>query len=79
MKASIVDLRYNMKAILKALDRNEPVEVLYHGKLKGTIIPSLVRGPIKIKHHPYFGMSKHKKLSVEKEMKKLREERYHDI
>lgn len=33
MKASIVDLRYHMKEILKALDRNEPVEILYRGNV----------------------------------------------
>ena len=39
MKASVVDLRYKMNDILKALDRNETVSVLYHGKMKGVIIP----------------------------------------
>ena len=34
MKASIVDLRYKMNTILKALDRNEAVTILYHGKEK---------------------------------------------
>lgn len=32
MQASIVDLRYRMNDILKALARNEEVEILYHGK-----------------------------------------------
>lgn len=35
MKASILDLRYNMKSVLKALERNEEIEILYHGKVKG--------------------------------------------
>ena len=33
MKASIVDLRYKTTDILKALDRNESVTILYHGKI----------------------------------------------
>ena len=32
MKATIVDLRYRMKDILRALERNEDVSILYHGK-----------------------------------------------
>ena len=43
MKATIVDLRYKMKDILKALDRNEAVTVLYHGKTKAVILPA--KGP----------------------------------
>ncbi len=38
MEATIVDLRYKMNDILKALNRNENVDVLYRGKLKGTIV-----------------------------------------
>ncbi len=33
MKASIVDLRYKMKEILRALERRETVTILYHGKV----------------------------------------------
>ena len=40
MKATIVDLRYRMKDVLRALDRREDVSILYHGKLKGTIRPN---------------------------------------
>ncbi len=45
MKATVVDLRYKINDVLKALARNEKVTVLYHGKVKGVIIP-----PEKIKH-----------------------------
>ena len=37
MKATIVDLRYRMNDILKALERNEDVNILYHGKTKGVL------------------------------------------
>ena len=39
MEASIVDLRYKMNDVLKALDRKEEVTVLYRGTVKGKIIP----------------------------------------
>ena len=39
MKASVVDLRYRMKDVLKALRRRESVEILYHGKTAGIILP----------------------------------------
>jgi hypothetical protein len=34
MKATITDLRYRMKDILKAIDRNETVTIFYRGKEK---------------------------------------------
>ena len=39
MKASVIDLRYKMKDVLKALDRKEEVTILYHGKVTGVIVP----------------------------------------
>ena len=35
MKATVVDLRYKMNDVLKVLDRNEKVTILYRGKVKG--------------------------------------------
>ena len=75
MQASILDLRYHMKEILQALERNESVEILYHGKHRGTIIPKLTREDISTQSHPYFGMSRSKK-SVAKQMEELRGDRY---
>jgi antitoxin (DNA-binding transcriptional repressor) of toxin-antitoxin stability system len=40
MEASIPDLRYKMKDVLSALDRREKVNILYHGKIIGVLIPS---------------------------------------
>ena len=57
MEASILDLRYKMKDVLKALDRNEIVKILYHGKLKGVITPCRRIVSKKVKEHPFFGMS----------------------
>lgn len=72
MKASILDLRYRMKDVLKALKRNEKVEILYHGKTKGVIMP---KRKAKTKHrvteHPFFGMNKVPTQSVQQQMNKL--------
>ncbi|MBF0493226.1 MAG: type II toxin-antitoxin system Phd/YefM family antitoxin [Deltaproteobacteria bacterium] len=79
MNASILDLRYKTKKILEALNNREEVNLLYHGKLKGKIIPLQTTSDQKIKQHPFFGMHKDTKESVEETMKKLRGKRYHDL
>jgi antitoxin (DNA-binding transcriptional repressor) of toxin-antitoxin stability system len=59
MKASIVDLRYRMKDVLSALDRGEPVTVLYRGKERATLVPATAKKPKKdLANHPFFGMWK---------------------
>ena len=81
MKATVVDLRYKMNDVLKALDRNEKVTVLYHGKIKGIIIPAERESHSKkITDHPFFGMSsQNNKKSVLEELNDLRKSRYNDI
>lgn len=80
MKATIVDLRYKMNDVLKALDRNEKVTVLYRGKVKGILIPSGQKTQMKITDHPFFGMaSQISKKSVLDEMEDLRRTRYNDV
>lgn len=80
MKASVVDLRYKMNDVLKALDRNEKVTVLYRGKVKGVLIPYAPKRNIKISEHPFFGMSSQKTdKSVLDELNTLRGLRYDDI
>ncbi len=78
MKASIVDLRYKTNDILKALDRNESVTVLYHGKIKGVIKPAREKTTSKIKDHPFFGMNKDSDETVLEELANLRKAR-HDL
>ena len=78
MKASIVDLRYKTNDILKALDRNESVTVLYHGKIKGVIRPVREKSGLKIKDHPFFGMYGESEETVLKELEDLRKPR-HDL
>lgn len=79
MKASIVDLRYKMKDVLKALSRRERVDILYHGKVKGTIIPPENDTEKKVQDFPFFGMYKTHKKPVSQEMEELRGTRYNDI
>ncbi len=77
MQANIVDLRYKMKSIIKALERNETVTILYHGKEKGTIFPSSSGKEIRVVEHPFFGMvNKDKAETVESTMEALRGSRY---
>ncbi len=76
MEASILDLRYKMKDVLKALDRREKVRILYHGKEKGTIIPSGRESGAKVADHPFFGMARKDKRGVGAIMDELRGGRY---
>jgi len=79
MKASVVDLRRRMKEILQALDRNEPVEILYHGKARAVLVPTPTRPGEKgsAGQHPAFGLWKQhaEKRNVSAYLRKLRQRR----
>jgi hypothetical protein len=78
MEATVVDLRYHMNDVLKALERNESVRVLYRGKVKGVIRPA-ARGPApSLRDHPFFGSRASGEL-VEKALERLRGGRYRDL
>jgi hypothetical protein len=79
MKATVVDLRYKMNDILKALDRNEKVTVLYRGKVKGVLVPAAQKKDMSMTDHPFFGMYRDSKKSVLEELNDLRRARYDDI
>jgi len=77
MKASVVDLRYKMNDVLKALDRNEEVTILYRGKEKGKILPSGKKASeLKVQDHPFFGSQSDQEDTVEEVMDQLRSGRY---
>jgi len=76
LKASVVDLRYKMSDVLSALERNETVEILYHGKTKGIIQPSGLKTAKSVKEHKLFGMRIETEESVNVVMEKLRGQRY---
>ncbi|SMM98218.1 Prevent host death protein, Phd antitoxin  len=75
MQASIVDLRYKTSSILDAIDNNEQVDILYHGKKKATIVPVLKKQVNKVHNHAFFNMSKNDK-TVLQELSELRSHRY---
>lgn len=80
MEASIIDLRYKMKDVLKALKRNESVKVYYRNTMCGIIIPAhSKKSKIKVEEHPFFGMHKDSVDSVADEMNSLRGGRYKDL
>ena len=83
MKASILDLRRRMGDILKALDRNEPVTILYRGRPKGILYPirDADRKRVPIEEQEYFGMWKDREdmKDVEAYVRRLRKGRVHDI
>ncbi len=76
MNASILDLRYKTRDILRALENRESVIILYHGKPKGTIVP--LPGDIKARvcEHRFFGMRTGEKASVKAIMSTLRSGRH---
>jgi antitoxin (DNA-binding transcriptional repressor) of toxin-antitoxin stability system len=76
MRASIVDLRYKMKDILRALERRETVTILYHGKVKGTIVPAERNDEPRVAAHPFFGMRADDARPVEKVVDELRGGRF---
>ena len=78
MEATVVDLRYHMNDVLKALERNESVRVLYRGRVKGILRPAVRATFSKVREHTFFGSSTSRE-SVDKTMSRLRGGRYHDL
>ena len=78
MEATVVDLRYHMNNVLKALERNESVTVLYRGKVKGIIHPERRSVSSKVGEHAFFG-SRISSLPVEQIMGQLRGGRHRDL
>jgi antitoxin (DNA-binding transcriptional repressor) of toxin-antitoxin stability system len=59
MDATIVDLRYRMKDVLRAIDRGETVNVLYRGKKKAVLTPVTDERRLKgakVSEQPFFGL-----------------------
>ena len=79
MKASVVDLRYKMNEVLKALDRREQVTITHHGKVKGIIEPVCSGTMMKVEEHSFFNMAADDIETVAEQMDKLRGSRYDDI
>ena len=76
MKADIRDLRYRMKDVLAALDRGEPVTILYRGRAKARLVPVESAAT-----DPAFGMWKSRKdlANVAGYVRKIRQPRSHNL
>ena len=82
MTATIVDLRYKMKDVLKAIERGEVVTVLYRGKPKARILPiSREKKPSGLRTHEAFGLWKDREdlRDVAGHVRKLRQGRFRDL
>lgn len=83
MKASFLDLRKKTCEILRALDRNEKVEISYRGRPKAVLTP--VQGEAaaaqKTEEHPAFGMwaDRPEFKNPSKHVRQLRKGRFHDL
>jgi len=69
METSLSGLRYKIKDILLALERNEEITLLYRGKVRGVIMPA--ENTKKVREHPFFGM-KQNSDNTEEILKSLR-------
>ena len=74
----MVELRYHMNEVLKALDRNESVSVLYRGKIKGIIRPMGKVAAARVVAHGFFGC-RGLGRPVEQIMGQLRGGRHRDL
>ena len=83
MKASVLDLRYRMKDILHALDKNELVTIFYRGKKKGVLYPAKGQGVsgASATEHPVFGIWKDRDdmQDVGKVLRNIRKGRSHAV
>lgn len=82
MKATILDLRYRMKDVLRAIERGETVTVLYRGKEKARILPLTTETPARpLSEHPAVGMWKDREDMKDPVayVRNLRKPRYRDI
>jgi len=75
MQTNAVDLRHNMKDIMRAIERQEPVTVLYHGREKAVMRAIEHADSMTVEQHPFFAMN-NDKTSVEQVMQSLRGGRF---
>ncbi len=74
VEASIVDLRYHMNEVRKAINQNEVVKITFRGQVIADIMPRRIKEENRVQEHPFFGSLK--EMDVEDVMNKLRGNRY---
>jgi antitoxin (DNA-binding transcriptional repressor) of toxin-antitoxin stability system len=81
MKATVLDLRYRMKDVLRAIERGESVTVLHRGAVKARISPFTKPDGAKPSSDKVFGMWRDRKdVSDPAEyVRELRKPRRHDV
>jgi len=83
VKASILDLRRRMRDVLRALERNEPVTILYRGREKARLCPVSGRKDraVSVAEHAAFGMWKDRAdlRQVAQVVRRLRKGRVHAV
>lgn len=79
MKANIIDFRTKSHRIIQALDRNESVELFYHGRLKGILKPVNTKNTKPVQDSEFFGCLRDKTESVENIMDNLRRKPRYDF
>jgi len=81
VKATILDLRYRTKDVLKAVERGETITVLHRGKVKASIVPAPAKARRPLRQDPAFGMWKGRKdlANVTRFVRDLRRGRFSDL
>lgn len=84
MEASFVDLRKKSSEVIRALNRNEPVTVLYRGKPVAVMQPisaETARSTVKAADHPAFGIwaDRHDMANIDAYVRNLRKGRFNDL
>jgi antitoxin (DNA-binding transcriptional repressor) of toxin-antitoxin stability system len=81
MKATVLDLRYRMKDVFRAIDRGESITVTYRGTVKARIVPAGEIVTAKSNADPAFGMWRDRKdlENPSEYVRKIRQPRIHDI
>jgi antitoxin (DNA-binding transcriptional repressor) of toxin-antitoxin stability system len=81
MKATILDLRYRTRDVLKAVERGQTVSVLYRGREKALLTPLPQSIERKASADPAFGVWKNRgdMRDVSTVVRELRQGRYRDL
>lgn len=83
MKATFVELRTKSGEIIQALERNEPVTILYRGRPKAVMQPIAERRESagRTKDHPAFGLwgDRHDLQDVAGQVRVLRRGRFNAV